>query len=150
MTVPKTSRLAIVLAVAVASAILAQCNRGSRSEVIAPMIFVGNAEPENDILPDSAPTDLGGPKGNGVTTSVANRPTPELPPGDIANITQAALINHLKKMIYDQSAYGSEDGQLKCLKNGNPCPGSDFSDVYMQPDIGMNRWRHDDVPPNGL
>lgn len=149
MTGRTRRRLTILLFLAVGSTVITQCKL-SRSEVVAPLIFVGNAERENDTLSGARPGDLGGPSGGGTTTSSPNRPTPELPPGDIANISEAALINHLKKMIYDMSAYGSENGQVKCEKNGIPCPPADYSTVYIQPDIGMNRWKHDDVPPNGL
>lgn len=144
-TVAKGS--AVLVFVAVASFLASGCPKAS--QVMQALVFPasGHAEFENDTLAGPPPS-LGGPYGGGSETSVPNRPTPVLP-NHIESLSEAQLVAYLKKLVYDMGTYGSERANLPCKHAGSPCAG-DSASVYIQAEIGMNRWNRDSIPEFGM
>ena len=109
------------------------------------------AEREGDTL-SAPPAKLGGPLDPTGSRELKVRPTPPLMM-NIHHMTEPDLVAHLKKIEYDTDLNNSEIAYAQCVhvSTGQPCAiNDDGANVYIQPDIGIHKWKHSDVPPNGF
>ncbi|NUQ22270.1 MAG: hypothetical protein HOQ09_15080 [Gemmatimonadaceae bacterium] len=113
---------------------------------------VAMAERENDTLA-TQPKYLGGPLGMPEVTTFRHRQTPTLT-AEITTLSEGDLRKYLSKLVYHTDVYSTEVAYLPCVDStaaGDvPCTGQDSAVVYIQPDIGMDKWKHDDIPAAGL
>ena len=113
---------------------------------------VAMAEPENDTLA-TRPATLGGPLGMPYITTIRHRATPTLN-AEITTLSETDLRQYLSKLVYHTDVFSTDVAFLPCVDstaNGDvQCGAGDSAIVYIQPDIGMDKWKHDDIPATGL
>lgn len=137
--------LAVPLLLAISAAGGCDGGRGRRVE--------GYAEPIYERDDEQAAAEgsrLGGPwkPSQSAAKPADDYATPDLPT-ELGRITEADLVAHLNKLVYDRSAENGQLGLFPCvLPKTNPpvtCPDQDYVTVFIQPEVGMKHRSFDSI-----
>jgi hypothetical protein len=84
---------------------------------------------------------------------IARAPTPTLP-HPIDSLTDSDLVTYLNSLHWKPawSHFSTQRVKAPCVHRttGIACTSGDSADLLVQPEAGMSKWAHDDIPPNGM
>jgi hypothetical protein len=150
--VPSTATFVLTFAVVVS--VVGGCTHNQRTSgaddgARAPLFSKPAGEFDNE-SPNGAPTQLGGPFGNGVETAYSSHVLPLSTVRLDETMNDADLVSYLNKLIYDLNL---ENGQLilaPCNKGINPCDNGETAPMFIQPEVGMNSLDVHTIGANGV
>lgn len=102
---------------------------------------------KEDAVTNTKPTKLGGPYAGGVPVDIdPNHDTPSLNNYGkyIDDLTEPELDEFLGQLVYDMSVPNSELTLLPCAT------GCDYTPIYIEPEAGMRKLKHDKIPKFGV
>lgn len=76
---------------------------------------------------------------------IASRSTPLLPK-PLDAMTNTEVGNYLRSLAYKTGGYSTQEANVPC----STCALGDSAHVIIQPEAGMNKWKFDSIPANGL
>jgi hypothetical protein len=142
----------LVLIVALLVAAVGACDRGgtpgAQRFAAGTEIDTVEAEVERDTEPPAA---LNINRSEDVV--IARAKTPTLP-NRIDSLSDAQLVQYLNSLHWKTSwsHFSTQRAKAPCVHrtSGIPCASGDSADLLIQPEAGMSKWEHDDIPPNGI
>lgn len=125
------------------------CKSAGRSYDIDARRYTGEVEDE---IPGHAPLQLGGPLGGGTGVPLQDRATPALTQA-FDSMNDRDLVDYLRKLQYNMDTRIGQVVDAQCIhaKAANKdCESMEASRVFIEPEVGMNKWEHEAIPEHGL
>jgi len=138
---------AAALAAVIAASAAAACKPKTLALLEPPKV---SAENENEVV-GAPPTYLGGPEDHPSLTTLKVRPTPILT-HPIESYSDRDLVEYLDSLQYDADTATSEVDSVTCIHqpSGVPCGPTEAARVFIEPEVGMNKWAKPTIPKYGL
>jgi len=113
----------------------------ARTAILSPIAGLESAELE--IEADTGPVlPLRSPSPDAI---IVSRKTPVLPKA-LDAMSNTEVGDYLRSLAYKTGGYSTQEANVGC----SSCSAGDSAHVIMQPEAGMNRWKFDSIPPNGV
>lgn len=144
-----SQRGAPVVAALLLTVIGGSCKSGGGSYEIGTQRYTGEVEDE---VPGLAPSQLGGPLGGGRGTPLQDRPTPALTQA-FDSMSDRDLVDYLRKLQYNMDTNIGQVVDAQCVHADSArkdCAPTEAARVFIEPEVGMNKWEHDAIPEHGL